>query len=179
MENTISNLIGSYESGNLSRRQLITGLAALAASAYPSLRCEGLPLPSAGMATPNPYSVVAVDINHVGINVGDVARSVRWYESVFGLRTLVQSKDVAVMGFRDRTPGSTSFVFRTSEKPEVNHIMFGIDNYDPAALKQYLQGRGLTCRDDRLSYHVQDPDGIDVQVGDRNLHPSETVLKPK
>lgn len=179
MEHAISKLLGGYESGSLSRRQLIAGLAALAATAYPSLRCEGLAPASSEISTPEPYPVVAVDVNHVGINVSDVARSVQWYGSLFGLQTLVQSKDVAVMGFRDRTPQSASFVFRTSKKPEVNHIMFGIDNYDPVALKGYLQKNGLTCRDDRLSYHVQDPDGIDVQVGDKNLHPSETVLNPK
>lgn len=179
MEHTISKLIGSYEKGNLSRRQLIAGLVALATSAYSAPRCEGFSLPSAEMDAPDPYSVVAVGINHVGINVSDVARSVRWYRSVFGLQDLVQSKEVAVMGFRDRAPGSTSFVFRTTKNPRLSHIMFGIDNYDPVALKRYLQRRGLTCRDDRLSYHVQDPDGIDVQVGDKNLHPSETVLKPQ
>ena len=179
MRDTISRLIGSYESGKLSRRQLIAGLIALAATAYPSRSCEGLSLASSGISTPEPYSVVAVDIDHVGINVSNIARSVQWYESVFGLQALVQSKEVAVMGFRHRTLQSTSLVFRTSKKPEISHIMFGIDNYDPAALKSYLQKRGLTCRDDRLSYHVQDPDGIDIQVGDKNLHPSETVLKPE
>ena len=176
MEQNISNLIGSYERGSLTRRQLIAGLAAMAAIAYPPLKGEALPLSAAARDN---YSVVAVDINHVGINVSNVARSVQWYGDVFGLQTLVQSTDVAVMGYRNRTPQSTSFVFRTTKKPELNHIMFGIDNYDPVALKKYLQEKGLTCRDDKLSYHIQDPDGIDVQVGDKNLHPSETVLKPK
>ena len=176
MEQTIAKLIGRYENGGLTRRQLIAGLAALAATAYPSLSADGLQLNSPAPAH-EPYPVIAVGINHVGINVSDVARSVQWYGSVFGLQKLVQSKEVAVMGYRDRTPQSTVFVFRASKKPEINHIMFGIDNYDPVALKRDLQERGLTCRDDKLSYHVQDPDGIDVQVGDKNLHPSETVLK--
>lgn len=179
MEYAISKLVGSYENGALNRRQLIAGLTALVAASCPVSICEALPLASLEARASDPYSVVAGDINHVGINVSDVARSVQWYGSVLGLQTLVQAKDVAVMSYRNSTPGRTSFVFRTSKRPEINHIMFGIDNYDPIALKRYLQQRGMTCRDDRLSYHVQDPDGIDVQVGDENLHPSETVLQPK
>jgi hypothetical protein len=95
------------------------------------------------------------------------------------LKVLLTSKDVAVLGYRDEGVNGTTFVLRTSAKPEVNHIMFGIDNFDATILAEYLKAKGLTLRDDVLSFHVKDPDGIDVQVGDRALHPSETVLTHK
>jgi catechol 2,3-dioxygenase-like lactoylglutathione lyase family enzyme len=179
MENIVSEFVGRYERGGLTRRQLISGLAALAATAHPALAGELSYQASSNASVEAPYSVVAVGINHVGINVSDVARSVDWYVKMFGLVVLVQSKDIAVLGYRDHSPDSTSFVFRTSSKPEVNHIMFGIDNFNAEALAGYLKQKGLTLRNDVLSFHIQDPDGIDVQVGDKNLHPSETVLAHK
>ncbi len=179
MELTLSQLVGRYERGTLTRRQLIAGLAALTAAAHPAMGSSKGYFASPASYDLEPYPVVAMDINHVGINVSDVARSVDWYGKMFGLQTLVQSKDVAVMGYRKHTAESTTFVFRTSAKPELNHLMFGIDNFDAAALAKYLKGSGLTLRNEVRSYHIQDPDGIDVQVGDMNLHPSETVLKPK
>jgi catechol 2,3-dioxygenase-like lactoylglutathione lyase family enzyme len=179
MEATVSGLVSRYERGGLTRRQLIAGLVALATTADVSFASQATPQ-SSGIASANALqSIVAIDINHVGINVSDVERSVEWYSNVFGLKVLVKSKDVAVLGFRNSGLNSTSFVLRTSPKPEVNHVMFGIDNFDTSALADYLKGKGLTLRDDVLSFHVKDPDGIDVQVGDRALHPSETVLTHK
>jgi catechol 2,3-dioxygenase-like lactoylglutathione lyase family enzyme len=179
MEAIVSNLVNRFEQGGLTRRQLVAGLAALATTRNV---CFASPVTSQSSATaPSTplQSIVAVDVNHVGINVSDVERSIGWYSDMFGLKVLVRSKDVAVLAFRDSNLNSTSFVFRTSPKPEVNHLMFGIDNFDASALADYLKGKGLTLRDDVLSFHIKDPDGIDVQVGDKGLHPSETVLTHK
>jgi catechol 2,3-dioxygenase-like lactoylglutathione lyase family enzyme len=179
MEATVSSLVNRYERGGLTRRQLIAGLVALATTTEVSFASQP-PFQASRAASANTLqSIVAVDINHVGINVSDVERSVEWYSNIFGLKVLAKSKDVAVLGFRNRDLDSTSFVLRTSPKPEVNHVMFGIDNFDASALTDYLKGKGLTLRDDVLSFHVKDPDGIDVQVGDKGLHPSETVLTRK
>jgi catechol 2,3-dioxygenase-like lactoylglutathione lyase family enzyme len=117
-------------------------------------------------------------VNHIGINVTDLKRSVDWYSSVFGLAVLVRGADVAVLGFANGDE-STTFVLRTSQKPEVNHFMFGINNFDAEALGGYLKSKGLELRTDVSSFHIKDPDGIDVQVGDRALQPKATVLQPR
>jgi catechol 2,3-dioxygenase-like lactoylglutathione lyase family enzyme len=178
MEAIISDLVHRFDKGGLTRRQLIVALAALSTTrtvlASP-LTSQASESPSANAS----QAIVAVDVNHVGINVSDLERSVQWYSNMFGLKVLVKSKDVAVLAFRDSGLNSTTFVFRPSPKPEVNHLMFGIDNFDAVALADYLKKNGLTLRDDILSFHVKDPDGIDVQIGDRKLHPSETVLTHK
>jgi catechol 2,3-dioxygenase-like lactoylglutathione lyase family enzyme len=179
MEAIVTKLITQYERGGLTRRELITGVAALAATSAAGFASTSGPRIVGSLAPASLQSVVAVDINHVGINVTDVERSVAWYTSLFGLKVLLTSKDVAVLGYRDKGVNGTTFVLRTSAKPEVNHIMFGIDNFDATILAEYLKAKGLTLRDDVLSFHVKDPDGIDVQVGDRALHPSETVLTHK
>jgi catechol 2,3-dioxygenase-like lactoylglutathione lyase family enzyme len=175
MEATISDLVHRFDKGGLTRRQLIVALAAL-----PTTRTVlASPLTSGASESLSAnalQSIVALEVNHVGINVSDLERSVQWYSNMFGLTVLVKSKDVAVLAFRNSGLNSTTFVFRSSPKPEVNHLMFGIDNFDAVALADYLKKNGLTLRDDILSFHIKDPDGIDVQIGDKNLHPSETVL---
>jgi catechol 2,3-dioxygenase-like lactoylglutathione lyase family enzyme len=179
LETIVTKLLAQYERGSLTRRDLITGVAALAASSAVSFAGQSEPRTVASSSPDSLQSVVAVDINHVGINVTDIERSVEWYTSIFGLKTLVKSKEVAVLGYRDAGANGTTFVFRTSTKPEINHFMFGINNFDAALLAEYLKARGLTPRNDVLSFHVKDPDGIDVQLGARTLHPSETVLTHK
>jgi catechol 2,3-dioxygenase-like lactoylglutathione lyase family enzyme len=174
MENEASELIECYEGGGLSRRQLIAGLIAMASATQLGVAQSAAPAEPTG-----DYRPISVSINHVGINVTDMDRSIRWYTEMFGLRILVESKDVAVLGFKDGGPDSTTFVLRPTSKPEVNHIMFGVRNYDKDALAAFLKAKGLTLRDDVLSFHVKDPDGIDVQVGDAMLHPSDTVLTHK
>ena len=173
MESSVSSLVAHYERGDLTRRQLIAGLATLVLTAKAGFAQENQPQMPANPLT----QIKAVDINHVGINVSDVNRSVEWYCAMFGLTVMVKDKDVAVLGFRGRGLEGTTFVIRTSPKPEVNHFMFGIENFNETALAEYLNSKGLVLRKDVLSFHIKDPDGIDVQVGDRNLHPSETVLK--
>jgi catechol 2,3-dioxygenase-like lactoylglutathione lyase family enzyme len=179
MEATVTKLIKQYERGGLTRRELVVGVVALAATGNMSLATGQEPQIQPGYSPGTLQSITAVDINHVGINVTDVDRSVGWYTGMFGLKTLVKSKDVAVLGYRDLGANGTTFVLRTSAKPEVNHIMFGINDFDAGLLADYLKAKRLTLRNDVLSFHVKDPDGIDVQVGDKTLHPAETVLTHK
>jgi len=178
MEGIVSNLVRSYEKGGLTRRQLIAGLAALTATTETGFASRGVPGSLITSGADALRSITAVNVNHVGINVSDLKRSVAWYSSVFGLAVLVQGDDVAVLGFRSGDT-STTFVLRTSQKPELNHFMFGINNFDAEALLAYLKGSGLEPRTDVSSFHIKDPDGIDVQVGDLSLKPTATVLLPR
>jgi catechol 2,3-dioxygenase-like lactoylglutathione lyase family enzyme len=177
MEGMASNLVRSYEKGGLTRRQRIAGLAALTATTQTAFASHAAPGSLIISGADALRSITAVTVNHVGINVSDLKRSVAWYSGVFGLAVLVQGDDVAVLGFRSGDP-STTFVLRTSHKPELHHFMFGINHFDAEALAAYLKGNGLEPRNDVSSFHIKDPDGIDVQVGDPSLKPSATVLLP-
>jgi catechol 2,3-dioxygenase-like lactoylglutathione lyase family enzyme len=178
MEGMVSNLVRSYEKGGLTRRQPIAGLAALTATTQTALASHAAPgsLITSGADAPL-RSSTAVTVNHVGINVSDLHRPVALYSGIFGLAVLVQGDDVAVLGFRSGDP-STTLVLRTSQKPELNHFLFGINHFDAEALAAYLKGNGLESRTDVSSFHIKDPDGIDVQVDDQALKPSATVLLP-
>src|SRR5215471_19492899 len=71
MESIISNLLARFEKGSLSRRELVSGLAMLAAGSTAAAAQENLDF---GGAT----------IDHVSIQVADLQRSVDFYQKMFG-----------------------------------------------------------------------------------------------
>lgn len=151
MQKTISNLLQSYEQGKLTRRELVTGLALLAGGA--------------GSVSAAPVSgIQAVSVNHIAMNVGDVKRSTEFYRDVFGLSVTLQTEKSAALLF-----GNTGLILRPGEKHGVTHFMFGIDNYNADNLATALRAHGLDPRKDQDSFHVKDPDGLDIQVGDKDM----------
>jgi hypothetical protein len=66
MQSIISNLVARFEKGSLSRRELVQGLAMLAASGTAAAAQEGIDFKDA-------------DIDHVSIHVADLQRSVDFY----------------------------------------------------------------------------------------------------
>ena len=71
MHEAVDTLLGRYEAGRMSRRELVTVLAALAAA------------PSAVRAqTP---ALAAATFNHASLIVSDLDRSVAFYQRTFGL----------------------------------------------------------------------------------------------
>src|SRR3977135_3158478 len=65
MESSISDLLNNYEKGSLSRRELVRGLALLAASGTAASAQEDIDFKSA-------------EIDHVSIQVADLQRSVEF-----------------------------------------------------------------------------------------------------
>jgi catechol-2,3-dioxygenase len=107
----------------------------------------------------------AVTVNHIAISVSDLRRSKDWYCRMFGLRVIQESDASVLLGF-----GESMLVLRPDASPgTVSHFMFGIDGFDAAALEARLKAQGLSPQKDADSYHVRDPDGLNVQVGDRML----------
>src|ERR1700688_4313872 len=68
MKHTISKLLETYENGRLSRRELVQGLALLAASS----------------STASAAGFQGNTINHVSLAVSDVQKSTDFYQRVFG-----------------------------------------------------------------------------------------------
>lgn len=79
MESVISDLVKSFEKGSLSRRQLVSGLAMLAASGTAATAQEGLDFKEA-------------NIDHVSIHVADLQRSVEFYQKMFGFSVVSQDQ---------------------------------------------------------------------------------------
>ena len=80
MKPIISDLVNRYETGRLSRRELIQGLALLVtATSVPAATATTQPLPATG-------------IDHVSVRVSDMDKSVAFYSSLFGLKNVSEDK---------------------------------------------------------------------------------------
>jgi len=152
MENIISNLLGRYERGTLTRRELIQGLAMLAVASGTVLAAD------TGFA--------ATSINHVSIQVSDIKRSAEFYMRAFGLpKRKAGNPDAVRLGV-----GPSHLTLR-QEKPSgnVDHFCLGIDKFNHDSVVRDLKARGVTPDPDEKGpqgFHVKDPDGFRVQLGD-------------
>jgi catechol 2,3-dioxygenase-like lactoylglutathione lyase family enzyme len=144
----ISDLVTGYEHGRLTRRELIQALAMLAAV---GTTASAAPLRSGS-------------INHVSVLVSDMARSIDFYNRVFGLSVTNEDKanKIARLGI-----GSKVLVSLRVEPPPglIDHFAIGVEGFNRDAVTKELQGMGLTPRDNlEFGFHVKDPDGANVQI---------------
>lgn len=96
--------------------------------------------------------------------MSDLQRSANWYRDVFELETIQESADSVLLGWH-----GGMLVLRVDPQPGIGHFMFGVAAYDAEALQGTLVAKGLDPQKDSDSFHVRDPDGLNIQVGDRKL----------
>jgi catechol 2,3-dioxygenase-like lactoylglutathione lyase family enzyme len=152
VEHVIASLLGRYESGTLTRRELIQGLAMLTVAG--------------GTASAADTGFHAVTINHVSIQVSDIKRSADFYMRAFGLPKRVAANPSAI-----RLGVGPSHLTLRQEKPSgnVDHFCLGIDKFNRESVIRDLKARGVTPEPDEKGpqgFHVKDPDGFRVQLGD-------------
>ena len=147
MLHQISNLLGHYETGQLSRRDLVFGLAALAAAPQASAQSSS--------------SFKGTEINHVAINVPDVQRSRDFYRDLLDLPVLDETPNSSFLGLGE---GNFLSIFRGN--PGLNHYCIGIENYEVDRVMDELTRQGLEPRRTAGTNRVyfNDPDGIEVQL---------------
>ena len=146
----INDLVDGYERGRVTRRELIQALAMLAAA-------------GAG-ATASAAPLRSGSINHVSVLVSDMARSIEFYNRVFGLS--VQNEDKANKISRLGTGGKVLVSLRVEPPPGlIDHFAIGVDGFNREAVTKELQSIGLTPRENlEFGFHVKDPDGANVQI---------------
>jgi catechol 2,3-dioxygenase-like lactoylglutathione lyase family enzyme len=150
MESIISNLLARFEKGALSRRDLVQGLAMLAAGGTAAAAQEGIDFKSA-------------DIDHVSIQVADLQRSVDFYQKMFGFSVISEDKPHGII----RLGNTRTLVSLNKESPAgiVDHFAIGVPRFTKEAAANYLKQHGATPLDDPYAgLHVKDPDGINVQI---------------
>jgi catechol 2,3-dioxygenase-like lactoylglutathione lyase family enzyme len=150
VEHVISDLVGRFERGRLSRRELIQALAVVAAAGA-GAPASAAPLPSGS-------------INHVSVLVSDMARSIDFYNRVFGLS--VQNEDKANKIARLGIGGKVLVSLRVEPPPGlIDHFAIGVEGFNRDAVTKELQRMGLTPRENlEFGFHVKDPDGANVQI---------------
>ena len=172
MEIVVSELLKKYEDGKLSRRQLIQSLAlaAVAAAAPADAAAQG----QRGFRTTR--------LDHLSYQVGDYKRTRDFYSDLMGMSVVgddgkgycqLQYGESHGVGARAR-----SFIgvrTRAADAPagRFDHVAFSIDDWDTDRVKGELERRGLKPRlqpggagdtPNYVSFHVEDPDGVGIQI---------------
>jgi catechol-2,3-dioxygenase len=154
MEHIIAKLLQDFESGKLTRRQLIQSLvlsatAAAAAGAAPAPVASG-------------RALKAVALNHISYQVADYAPIRDFYRDLLGMQMTKDDGKEAFLAFGD------SFIIPRTKPvtaPHVDHIAYTIDHWDKKAVEDELKRRGLNPKPDtENSFHIADPVGFDVQI---------------
>ena len=150
MEATISDLVSRFEKGSLNRRDLVQGLAMLAASGTAAAAQDDIDFRTA-------------DIDHVSMQVADLQRSVDFYQKTFGFSVVSEDRPLGIVRLGN---GRTLVSFnRQSPIGIIDHFSIGVPRFTKEAATRYFEQRGLRTADDPYhGLHVRDPDGNHVQV---------------
>jgi catechol 2,3-dioxygenase-like lactoylglutathione lyase family enzyme len=150
MESIISDLVTRFERGSLSRRELVSGLALLAAGTSPASAQQELDFTRA-------------NIDHVSIQVADLQRSANFYQRMFGFSVISQDQPLGIVRL-----GTTKALVSLNHQPPagiVDHFAIGVPAFTKEAAARYVRQRGAAPLDDPYAgLHVKDPDGVNVQI---------------
>ena len=162
MEHIIGKLLQDYEHGKISRRQLIQTLALTTTAAATVGTVEA--------AAP----ANAIYINHVSMQVADYAKTRDFYAGVLGMTV---GDDDKKNQCRLSFGGNVIIVRNASSRPGgkigIDHMAYTLANWDTdksvkPAVEAELKRQGLMVRLQGESFHVQDPDGFEVQMGGKS-----------
>jgi catechol 2,3-dioxygenase-like lactoylglutathione lyase family enzyme len=159
MDNAIDGLVSAYDTGLLSRRQLVARLAGLAGvlAAAPVLAQGDVPAPPADAPAPTFH---ALDLNHIALRVTDIARSRDYYRKHLGLTVASESAGSCFLRCGQR---GFLALFR-ADKPAMDHYCYSVSDYDAAGAVKRLEAAGLAPRRQGDRVYFDDPDGLEVQV---------------
>lgn len=174
MDRELEQLLSQYESGRLTRRDLLGVLALLVAA-------PGVGSAAGAAQTAAPVGAVK-QMNHVSIFVPSVQKSVDFYQGLFGLPLLTKqdpgmnlSTGAGFLGIYPAQAGATT--------GSINHVCFGMENFDADAVVKKLAERGVKAsirlRGDTKELYFSDPDGIRVQLQDVKYRGGTGVLGDK
>lgn len=151
MNSVVDDLVSRYDQGTLSRRQLVQGLTALAA------------VGSAGQAAAQTAPFKPSRIDHISIQVTDMARSREFYEKIFGLKVLSEDKENEIVRM-----GVTRIIVSLHHKQPVgivDHFAIAIDDFNREAVTAELAKLGLKAEQNLdYGFFVRDPEGVPVQI---------------
>lgn len=144
MEKLINALIGRYENGGMSRRELVGTLAALSVTG--------------GNALAAPAGFASANINHVSITCSNLQRTAEYYERVFQLKRVGnQGPNLVSLGLP-----TGHLAIRKGDKVGFDHFAIGIERFNKDTAIADLKARGATPLGNGT--RVEDPDGLSIQL---------------
>ena len=154
MNETLEQLVARYDRGQISRRELIAALLAIAGG-------------PATVRAAQPAIGAVKQLNHVTVFVKDVQQSQRFYQDLFGMPLLTR-QDPGV----NLNTGSGFFGIYPAGQGQtgLNHVCFGLEDFDADAVVKKLTARGLTAnirmRGETKELYFTDADNVRVQLQD-------------
>ncbi len=150
MKNIIAGLLGRYENGKLSRRELIAGLAMFAAA---GTKAEAAALTG------------GINIAHISVQVSDLKVSQDFYQNVFGLTLRTEPRDDGSVRL---DLGQSGFFVLRNGRPTgtVDHVAIKVEEFNKDLVTRQIRDSGVTPVDEDggAGFHVVDPDGFKIQL---------------
>ena len=145
MESIVSGLLSDFESGRVSRRDLVKKLTMAAA-----VTAAGVPTLAKAAAPASPFK--AISVNHISYNVADYAKSRDFYSELLGMSVSKDNGKQALLSF-----GDSILVVRNARTPEakgtIDHMAYAIANWDEAKVKAELEA--LTAKFEPMKPHLE------------------------
>ena len=151
MEHAFNQLLSEYESGRMSRRELLARMSMLTAAIAGV--AGGSP---AAAQEPSPFKVTA--LNHIALSVTDVARSRDFYRDMMGMTVTRDNPGSAFLSF-----DKGFLALFGADEPAMHHYCYSIESYDVAAVEAKLKELNLAPRREGGRIYFDDPDGHEVQ----------------
>ena len=153
MTDKISFLLRRYETGRVSRRELIAGLATLAVASTGSAAAAGL---------------TVTKIDHLALQVSNLQRSRDFYVKAFGASVNTNPRPANEVRV-DLGPSSALVLRQAGTAGELDHIGVVVDGFERSAVARQLRTSGINLVDAPTvpgtpGFHVIDPGGFKVQL---------------
>jgi len=154
MTHPIDALVGAFEAGKLTRRELVAALVAVPAAAM------------GGVAAAADSPFAGATINHATFTVTDLKRSTEFYERLLGLKFLHEIGGNNYLGLGDGKSFLCLTPARQGAAPmRVDHLSVGIENFDAERVMDRLKQEKLETRTNpKGEVYFLDPDGLRVQL---------------
>ena len=119
MSEEIDDLVGRYNSRDMSRRELVAALAGMITAAA---------APAAAQSGPAAAVAQGRTINHVSVAVADVEKSAAFYKALLGLKEVSRPGNGGInLGLGSGFLG----LYKLPNPGTVNHFCIGVDDFDP------------------------------------------------
>ena len=152
MEREVSRVLEDYETGRITRRQVVARLAFIGAAPGAGARATAGEEPT----------FEAVGLNHIALRVTDVERSRDFYQKHLGLP--VASQSLPGNCFLQCGPQFVA-LFR-GDRAEMDHYCYSVPGYDQQDAARRLRAQGIEPRLAGNRIYFPDPDGLEVQLAD-------------
>ena len=159
MDNYISQLVDGYESGSMTRRQLVAKLGSMVAvlgGAGGILRTQSA---RADQLEDGGSTFEGTELNHIALRVTDIARSRDFYIKHLGLTVSRQGQNNCFL-----TCGKNFVALFRSDEARMDHYCYSIKDYDVKEAAAKLKSQGITPDVEDGRIYFPDPDGLRIQL---------------